>query len=197
MPLHSQALAMPNAPCYDAENGGVPMRKVIAATAWVVALFLAATAYAADIEAAFSPRGESLQLVLKTIQGAKQSIRVAAYSFTSKPIATALLEANKRGVDVRVVADAKANSGRYSAVTFLANQGVPVRLNGKYAIHHHKFILVDGKHLETGSFNYSAGAVSKNAENVLVLRDVPAVVGQYAKEWERLWGEGVDVEKKY
>jgi len=35
------------------------------------------------------------------------------------------------------------------------------------------------------------------AENVLVLHDVPAVVGQYQAEWERLWEEGESVEKKY
>ena len=165
--------------------------------AFLLCLSISTPAYPADIEAAFSPRGESLQLVLKIIQSAQKTIHVAAYSFTSKPIAEALVDAKKRGVDVKVVADQKANSGKYTAVTFLANQGVPVRANGRYPIFHHKFILVDGKHLETGSFNYSAAAASKNAENVLVLRDVPVVVEKYQTEWARLWDEGVDVEKRY
>ena len=63
--------------------------------------------------------------------------------------------------------------------------------------HHHKFMVIDGKHVETGSFNYSAGAVNKNAENVLPLRDVPELAAQYAKEWQRLWGEGEDAKPKY
>ena len=152
---------------------------------------------APDIEVAFSPYGNSLQLVLFSIDSAQKSILVAAYSFTSKPIATALLNAHSRGVDVRVVADKKANSGRYTAVTFLANQGVPVRLNDRYAILHDKFMILDGKHIQTGSFNYTAAAVAKNAENVLVLQDVSNLVVQYAREWERLWSEGEDVEKRY
>jgi len=152
---------------------------------------------AQDAEVAFSPYGKSLQLVLSPINSAKKSILVAAYSFTSKPIAAALLDAYKRGVDVKVVADKKGNSGQYSAVTFLANQGVPVRLNGRYAILHNKFMVIDGQHVETGSFNYSAAAADKNAENVLVLRDVPTLAGQYTKEWERLWAEGEGVEKRY
>ena len=158
---------------------------------------LCAPAYPADIEASFSPRGKSLELVLSTIQNARESIRVAAYSFTSRPLAEALLAAHKRGVDVKVVADQKANSSRYTAVTFLANQGVPVRLNSRYAIHHHKFMVIDGRHIKTGSFNYSAAAASKNAENVLVVRNEPKLAAQYAKEWERLWNEGRDVEKGY
>ena len=162
-----------------------------------LALAHATPAHSGDYEVAFSPRGNSLQLVLSTIQSAQKSIRVAAYSFTSNPVAEALRDAYKRGVDVKVVADKDGNSSRYSAVTFLANQGVPVRLNGRYPIMHHKFIVVDGMHLQTGSFSYSASAASKNAENVLVLRDVPVMVEQYEAEWQRLWEEGEDVKEKY
>ena len=55
-------------------------------------------------EVAFSPHGGAAELVVKTIGDARKSIRVAAYGFTSKPIAVALLDARKRGVDVKVVA---------------------------------------------------------------------------------------------
>jgi len=142
---------------------------------------------------AFSPQKTSLELVLSCIREAERKILVAAYAFTSKPISTALLEAHKRGVEVLVVADQKSNGGRHTAATFLADCGVPVRLNGRYAIHHHKFMVVDNRHVQTGSFNYSAAAVDKNAENVLVVRNVPELAAQYASEWQRLWAESVDV----
>jgi len=57
--------------------------------------------------------------------------------------------------------------------------------------------VVDGTHVETGSFNYSAGVVNKNAENVLVVRDEPKPAAQYAAEWERLWDESIDVKANY
>lgn len=150
----------------------------------------------AAYDVGFSPNGDSLKIVLAGIRAAKHSILVAAYSFTSKPIATALLEAHKQGVQVQVVADRKANQ-KYSAARFLANQGVPVRLNGNYAIHHHKFMVIDDETLETGSFNYSAAAVDKNAENVLLLWHVKPLAETYRKEWQRLWNEAVPLSPAY
>ena len=151
----------------------------------------------AAFEVGFSPKGKSLNIILDGIKNAEKSILVAAYSFTSKPISTALLEAHKRGLAVRVVADAKSNTSQYSAVTFLANQGVPVRVNSRYAIFHHKFMVFDDRHVETGSFNYSAAAVDKNAENVLLLMNVPEIAGKYAQEWQRLWNESKEVKPNY
>ena len=148
-------------------------------------------------ELGFSPNGQSLQAVLDGIADAKESILVAAYSFTSRPVSEALLAAHERGIKVAVVADQKANSRTYTAVNFLANHNVPVRLNGRYAILHHKFMVIDGKAVQLGSFNYSAAAVDKNAENVLLLKDVPGIAAQYANEWQKLWDEGVDVGANY
>jgi len=127
--------------------------------------------------------------VLRAIEAAHQQILVTAYEFASRPIASALVAGKNRGVKVFVVADQKANSKGYTAVTFLANEGVPVRLNGHYAILHSKFMVIDGEHLELGSFNYTSAAVSRNEENVLWLRHVPPLAQQYAEEWRKLWQE--------
>ena len=100
------------------------MRKILLILSFIIATgsFAATPINNASFEAGFSPRGDSLQLVLKAIDSAKKSIHVAAYSFTSKPIATALVSAYKRGVDVQVIADKKSNSGKYTAVTYLATR---------------------------------------------------------------------------
>jgi phosphatidylserine/phosphatidylglycerophosphate/cardiolipin synthase-like enzyme len=55
----------------------------------------------AETEVGFSPSGSAHELIIRAIQGARQSIRMAAYSFTSKDIARALVDAHKRGVDLR------------------------------------------------------------------------------------------------
>lgn len=169
-----------------------------------VSLTAALPAYASaspTISVGFSPalKGEesAQDVVLDSIKNAKHELLIAAYSFTSKPVALALRDAKARGVDVRVVADKKANSGKYTAVTFLANSGIPVRLNGRFAILHHKFILADGIDVQTGSYNYSSSANSRNAENAVLMRGVPDVVARYKKTFGMLWEGGEDLRPAY
>lgn len=150
----------------------------------------------ASYTVAFAP-GSALATVVDAVREAKTSIFVAAYSFTSRPIALELLNAHKRGVQVFVVADADDAGERYSAVRFLANQGVPVRLNARYAVQHNKFMVIDGQTVETGSFNYTTAAAARNAENVLLIRGTPQLARTYAAEWRRLWDEGADLAPAY
>lgn len=148
------------------------------------------------LEVAFTP-GDALPLVLRTIRSAKQSIVVAAYSFTSKPVSLALLEQHRKGVKVAVLVDSGEATKQYSAARFLANQGVPVRINERYAIQHSKFVVIDGHTVQTGSFNYTASAAERNAENVLVVGNTPALAEQYVSEWTRLWTEGKELPPSY
>jgi phosphatidylserine/phosphatidylglycerophosphate/cardiolipin synthase-like enzyme len=136
-------------------------------------------------------------VVLQAIDEARSSIHMAAYSFSSKSVATALLAAKRRGIDVMIVVDYKENKRKYSAATFTANQGIPTRTDDHYAIMHNKFLVVDGSNVETGSFNYTAAARDKNAENALLLRNVPGLAAIYDKEWRRLWQEAEPLAPRY
>ncbi|EPE4587348.1 phospholipase D-like domain-containing protein [Salmonella enterica] len=85
--------------------------------------------YAATIETGFSPEGTALRLVLKTIDTAQQEIRLMGYSFTSPDVVSALVSAKRRGVDVRVVLDWKANTGKNNnasraAMNLLSGAGI-------------------------------------------------------------------------
>ncbi|MBT2320787.1 phospholipase D family protein [Variovorax paradoxus] len=125
----------------------------------------------------FTP-GQALPLVLDTIRGTLSMLLVAAYSFTSRPVATALRDAQRRGVKVFVVVDAGEAAKSCSAARFLAIERVPVRANARYALQHNKFIAADGTAVQTGSFNYTSSASERNAENVLVVRNAPALAAQ-------------------
>lgn len=151
----------------------------------------------ASFDAGFSPRAGALDVVLKGISAAKKQVLVAAYSLSSKPVATALVNAQRRGVQVFVVADKGSNQKGYSVAQYLANQGIPVRLNGNYESMHHKFLVIDNDSLQLGSFNYSAAADSKNAENALLLWNVPVLASSYVREWKRVWDEAQPLPKAY
>ena len=135
---------------------------------------------AAETEIGFSPEGSALQLVLNTINSSTESIRLMGYSFTSPEVAGALVRAKQRDVDVKVVLDWKANTGRQNkaslaAMNLLVNAGIPVRTVSQYKIMHDKVIIADGRNVEVGSFNYTRAADRFNSENVLVVWDEPRI----------------------
>ena len=121
----------------------------------------------------FTPGGPCTHSIVKTIDGAHKSIDVQAYSFTSAPIAKALLHAKKRGVKVFVLLDKSNVSSKYSVVNTLQNNHIPFLIDDKPAIAHNKVMIIDAgtKHaaLITGSFNYTKSAQVRNAENVLII----------------------------
>jgi phosphatidylserine/phosphatidylglycerophosphate/cardiolipin synthase-like enzyme len=151
------------------------------------------------IEVAFSPNEGSEDLVVKAIQSARSSIGVAAYSFTSPVIAKALLNAKKRGVDVRVVVDENGNKSKASlaALNLLVGAGIPTRTISRYAIHHDKYMVVDKSTVQTGSFNYSKAAAKSNSENVVVIWNNPDLALSYLKHWQDRFDQGRDYKSTY
>jgi phosphatidylserine/phosphatidylglycerophosphate/cardiolipin synthase-like enzyme len=117
----------------------------------------------------FSPNGGATEAVVKEIREARSSILVQAYSFTSAPIAEALVQAHRRGVAVTVILDKSQRTEHYSAATFLAHAGIPTYIDAAHAIAHNKIILIDDATIITGSFNFTKAAEEHNAENLLVL----------------------------
>jgi phosphatidylserine/phosphatidylglycerophosphate/cardiolipin synthase-like enzyme len=93
-----------------------------------------------------------------------------AHSFTSAPIAKALVEAHKRGVRVEALLDQSNRTDKHSAADFLANQGIPTKIDAQHAIAHNKVIIIDGMLVIGGSFNYTKAAQEKHAENVEMAR---------------------------
>ncbi|WP_250981472.1 phospholipase D family protein [Rahnella sp. CG8] len=152
-----------------------------------------------SVQVGFSPEGSAQQLVLQTVNDARQSVRLMGYSFTSPDIAGALVEAKKRGVDVQVVLDEGGNRGKASvaAMNLLVNAGIPVRTVSQFKIMHDKVIIVDGQTVETGSYNYTLSAARSNSENALVLHDVPDLAQTYLTHWQSRWALGKDWVSSY
>lgn len=155
------------------------------------------------IEVGFSPEGSARDLVLRAIDSASSSIRLSAYMFTSPDVAKALITAKQRGVDVAVVADHQGNlqgggsrAGKH-ALTLLVRAGIPTRTIKTYAIHHDKFIVVDGRAVETGSFNYTAAAAKSNSENALVVWNDADLAEQYLDHWQSRWDQGQAFKPQY
>jgi phosphatidylserine/phosphatidylglycerophosphate/cardiolipin synthase-like enzyme len=150
----------------------------------------------AAVEAAFSPGSDAEELVIKNLDSASASIRMLAYSFTSVPIAKALVRARKRGVDVAVAVDYREcitldKSGKARAgLGALVLAGIQVRTVSTYAAHHDKVAVVDGRNIQTGSFNYSTAAARSNSENAIVIWNDADLARTYLRHWQRNWDRG-------
>jgi phosphatidylserine/phosphatidylglycerophosphate/cardiolipin synthase-like enzyme len=135
------------------------------------------------IDVHFSPHGGCTASIVGVINGAKRTIHVQAYSFTSKPIADALIAANRRGVNVVVVLDKSNVSGKGSQLNSLRNGGIKVFVDYKHAIAHDKVTIIDESIVETGSFNYTNAAENSNAENCLVISGNETLATLYERNW--------------
>jgi len=153
-------------------------------------LVLVSVPLAYEVEVYFSPDGYCQEAILREIETAQVTIDVAMYSFTSEPIAEALVDAMGRGVAVRVLLDKQQAGGRYSRGNFLDSCGIEVRVEDWSGYMHHKFAVIDSSVLLVGSYNWSANAERSNNENLLVIRD-DSLSMIFMEEFQKLW-ERVD-----
>jgi phosphatidylserine/phosphatidylglycerophosphate/cardiolipin synthase-like enzyme len=140
------------------------------------------------VEATFSPGGGALSAIAAELQGAK-NVLIAGYSVTNPDFARAVLGAFKRGASVEGVFDAeKHDGGRASSSVYsvLIAAGIQVRLSSGYQAMHNKYLVIDGKTVITGSYNFSRAAENSNAENLVVIRNCPALAAQYTANFKSL-----------
>lgn len=116
------------------------------------------------IDTYFSPRGGATEAIVKEINNAKTEILVQAYSFTSKPIAKALVDARKRGIKIEAVLDESQKREKYTSADFIAHAGIPTYIDSAHTIAHNIIIIIDHNTLITGSFNFTKAAEEKNTK---------------------------------
>jgi phosphatidylserine/phosphatidylglycerophosphate/cardiolipin synthase-like enzyme len=132
----------------------------------------------------FSPGGKPTDAIVDQINQARSTLHIQAYQFTSAPIAEAVVNAQKRGVQILVVLDPSQEGERYHVAQFLYNAGIPVYIDHKHAISHNKIMLIDGRAILTGSFNFTKAAEHSNAENLVILVDKPSLYAGYEKNFQ-------------
>ncbi|MGO9571724.1 MAG: phospholipase D family protein [Desulfomonilaceae bacterium] len=151
-------------------------KRTLCALVAVFVMAVGSTSYSTDLvlnnapaKVLFNPGGGCTQAIIDEITNAESEILVQAYFFTARPIAKALVEAHKRGVDVQVIIDERKSRTQGSQATFLANQKVPTYIDGEHPSAHNKVMIIDGKTVITGSFDFTIQA-EINAENLLIIK---------------------------
>jgi phosphatidylserine/phosphatidylglycerophosphate/cardiolipin synthase-like enzyme len=137
----------------------------------------------ASVEAHFSPKGGCTDVVVRELKAARREVLVLAYSFTSRPIAEALVDAKLRGVSVEVVLDHSNEKEAHTELAFLREQGLAPLIDAEHAIAHNKVMVIDHQTVLSGSFNFTQQAEEHNAENLLVLKGQPELVQKYRADF--------------
>ncbi len=125
------------------------------------------------IQTCFTPQQKCLPLLLKEIDSAKKTLHIQCYAFTSKPITNLLLKKVKQGVKITILADKSNKTARFSQLPYLSYRGVDIIYEKGVRIAHNKIIIIDGKRVITGSYNFSHAAEYYNSENFIVINDKP------------------------
>jgi phosphatidylserine/phosphatidylglycerophosphate/cardiolipin synthase-like enzyme len=137
----------------------------------------------------FSPRGGCENQVINWIDKANSSIHVLIYSFTLDSVGNALIEALGRHIEVKIVFE-KGQIGQSSEYQRLRNSAVDVRNDTNPSYMHDKIMIVDGKIVLTGSFNWSNNAENENNENLLIITST-SLATTYENEFQKIWNSSV------
>lgn len=137
------------------------------------------------VESYFAPRDACADRLIELIRSAEKEIRFAVFAFTLEPAAAALVERHLAGVDVRGVME-RGQDGPWNCHRIFADCGMNVRWDQNLCYLHHKFFVIDGRIVVTGSFNPTRQAQAANNENMLIVHHAGAAK-RYLDEFERLW----------
>ena len=137
------------------------------------------------INICFTPGiGACGNLIAQEIASAKKNIFVQAYGLTLPPVIYQLKAAQSRGIKVFVLLDGGNLSDNKSVYQELKSAGIDVafdKMSGGIA--HNKVMIIDNHKVITGSFNFTKGADTKNAENLLLIDDTN-IAALYLQNWK-------------
>ena len=138
------------------------------------------------VQILFSSEDDVAEHLLPYLENAQSSIRFLAFSFTHDAMGEAMRERENAGVDVMGVFEKTGSSTEYSELGAMYCAGMDVRRDENGSFLHHKVIIVDGRFVITGSFNFSNNANESNDENVMII-DNPEIAMLYIQEFNRIW----------
>ncbi len=169
---------------------------LLAGCAWPAATPLAGTPTATPAEssafqvyfthpraAAHDLRGGPDAAVAQAIDRARVSVDAALYDLNLWSIRDALLRAQRRGVQVRIVAE--TDHLDRSEFRALQAAGIPVVGDGRKALMHDKFVVIDRYQVWTGSMNFTLNGAYRN-DNDLVAITSPRLAQDYTAEFEEM-----------
>ena len=124
-----------------------------------------------DIEIYFSPKDKPTNRILELIKNAKTYIYIPTFLITHNEIATELINAHNRGVDIRIIIDANRVTTRNTKHSQLRKSGIMLKTENYAGKLHAKTMIIDDTYFVSGSMNFSNSGANKNDENLVIIKD--------------------------
>ena len=137
-------------------------------------------------EAFFSPGEDCPRAIIRLLANASVTADICVFTITDDRVSDAMLDAHHRAVAVRIITDDAKAEDEGSDVERFERSGIPTRVDRSPFHMHHKFAILDGETLLTGSYNWTRGAARDNEENLIVTSE-PRLLAPFRETFERLW----------
>lgn len=122
------------------------------------------------IKILFSPQDDIINNgIIPLINNAKNYIYIPIFFITHKDIEKALISANKRGVEIKIINDATNAHSKHTIHKELRAAGIKVKTENYAGKLHAKTLIIDDKVSVIGSLNYTKSGNNKNDENVIII----------------------------
>jgi phosphatidylserine/phosphatidylglycerophosphate/cardiolipin synthase-like enzyme len=139
-------------------------------------------------EAYFSPGEDCPRAIMRLLTNASRTAEICVFTITDDRLAAAILDAHRRGVSVRIITDDTKAEDLGSDIERFERSGIPTLVDRSPFHMHHKFAILDGETLLTGSYNWTRGAARDNEENLIVTND-RRLLASFKTTFERLWAK--------
>ncbi|MDD2384590.1 MAG: phospholipase D-like domain-containing protein [Sulfurospirillaceae bacterium] len=139
------------------------------------------------ITLSFSPKSSTYENCIEPlIRGAKKYIYIPIFYLTHKRLSEELIDAHKRGVEIKVILDASAAKNKYSTHHILRDVGIEVKVENFGGKMHAKSMIIDDRFIISGSMNFTKAGESKNDENTVIIENT-SLTKQYKEHFIELW----------
>ena len=126
--------------------------------------------------------------LVNLVANAASEVLIDIYGFTYGPLMDALIAAHQRGISVHIVADHSQAEGTAEKPELerLAKAGIDlvIGVSARGGIDHSKYIVVDGRTVIFGSFNFSQSALSQ--DNTVTITNDGMMVAVFRANWQRV-----------
>jgi phosphatidylserine/phosphatidylglycerophosphate/cardiolipin synthase-like enzyme len=137
-----------------------------------------------SIKVLFTRYDEIIENIKFYIDNAKNSIYLAVFEIGNEELAKSLINAKKRGVDVKVVTDEQ--NADYKGLREIIKNNIEVVFQNSQSYMHHKFAVIDSEIVITGSMNWTDNDIFLNDNNVVIIRS-KLLANNYLKEFEQMF----------